>query len=41
VAKEYLITGLPVKFILDQEGHILNKIRTVEELEKELKSIYD
>jgi thiol-disulfide isomerase/thioredoxin len=41
VAKEYLITGLPVKFILDQEGQILNKVRTVEELEKELKSIYD
>ncbi len=41
VAKEYLITGLPVKFILDQEGHILTKVRTVEELEEELKSIFD
>ena len=41
VAKEYLITGLPVKFILDQEGKIICKIQTAEELESELKAIFE
>ncbi len=41
VAKEYLITGLPVKFILDQEGRIISKVQTAEELESELKAIFE
>ena len=41
VAKQYLITGLPVKFILDQEGRIISKVQTVEELESELKAIFE
>ncbi len=41
VARQYLITGLPVKFILDQEGRIISKVQTVEELESELKAIFD
>ena len=41
VAKEYMISGLPVKFILDQEGCLLAKVHTAEELEEELASVFD
>ena len=41
VASDYLITGLPVKFVLDPEGNLITKLQTVDELENELRMIFD
>ena len=41
VASDYLITGLPVKFLLDPGGNLITKLQTVDELENELKMIFD
>ncbi len=41
VAIDYLITGLPFKFIFDPEGNILAKVQSVDELEEELVVIFE
>ena len=41
VASDYLITGLPVKFLLDPGGDLITKLQTVDELEEELEMIFD
>ena len=41
VASDYLILGLPRKFLLDPSGMILAKIKTIEDLEAELEAIFE
>ena len=41
VARNYLILGLPMKFLLDPSGMIIAKVKTIEDLETELEAIFE
>lgn len=41
LASDYLILGLPLKFLLDPSGIIIAKVKTVEDLEAELEAIFE
>ena len=41
VASDYLILGLPFKFLLDPSGMIIAKVKTAEDLEVELDAIFE
>lgn len=41
IAKNYYITGLPIKYIFDPEGNLIARVQSEEELKEELKVIFD